>query len=436
MATKHSILDTLGCALAGTACHEVRAITAMVAEWGGKPCSTLIGYGGLKVPPVGAVLGNCSAIHQYDFDDVHDLAPCHPTATSLMPALATAESRGGISGADLITAVACGSDITARVSKAILGTAHDHPWFRAPVVGLFGATVAAAKILGASRDQYLEALGLALPMVGGTFASLQHSGSSVRSIRDGLAFRNGVLAAELAMRGLRGDREVFDGPIGFYQSFYRGDYIRGELEADLGTRWETSRISLKPWPSIRHLHCSITATLQIIEAHDLAFDDIAEVTVDVGRINRNRFSDVPLGSIPSHRIDLLGNLRFAVAAAIYHRDLPLRLYRDTAMADALIVTALPRVNARYNKELDGNWTFEPAHVEIRTNNGQTFAADCRLALGHPENPMSEALKIAKFMQCAAAAARPLTETQSRQIISVVQNLESLRDVAELTRLLG
>ena len=207
-AVKISILDMLGCILAGTSADDVATIASMVQGWGGAPTCTVLGSGGLRLPPMSAAFINGSAIHQHDFDDVHDAVTCHPTASAFVSALAAAEEAKGVSGRDLILAVALGSDLTCRVSRAIVG-AHGHPWYRAPVVGMFGATAAAAKIFGASADQHVQAFGLALPQIGGTYASLHHSGSSVRSIRDGLAYRNGLLAAQMAMRGIKGDPEVF-----------------------------------------------------------------------------------------------------------------------------------------------------------------------------------------------------------------------------------
>ncbi len=432
-AVKASILDTLGCVLAGTACEEVVAIRKVVAGWGGVTGSTIIGSGGLKVPAAGAVLANGAAIHQFDFDDTHDRAVMHPTSASLMPALAVAEGKGGVSGKAIITAVALGNDLSSRVGLATRGRMWDHPWFRAPVIGLFGATAAAAKVMGANADQHLNALGLTLPQVSGTWASLHHKGSSVRSIRDGLAYRNGVLAAELAMAGLRGDREVFDGPYGFYQAFFRGDYERNELLEGLGRRYEAERISLKPWPCIRHLHTAMTAVLGMIVEHDIAFDRIAEVMLSVGQVNRDRCRPVALGSSPENHIDLAGNMRFAVAAAIRHRGIPLALYHSTEAADDVIAHAMPKVRWQYDAALDGH-TFEPSVVEVVTVSGQRFSTRCDVALGHPENPMTLEQRIAKFVDCAAAAAQPLERQDALKIVDAVAGLERMDNIQLLMEL--
>ena len=432
-ATKAAILDTLGCLLAGTGTDEANAVASLVAERGGRASSTVFGRA-LKVPAESAVLANAAAIHQYDFDDTHDIAVCHPTSASLIPALALAEQVGGVTGKDLIAAVALANDVTSRVALAINGRLTDYVWFRAPVVGAFGATAAAGCVLRATAEQHANAFGLMLPMIGGTLSSLQHGGSSVRAIRDGLAYRNAVLAAELAVRGVRGDRRVMEGPFGFYNAFFRGEYDRDQLIGGLGERYETTNVSLKPWPAIRHLHRTLSCVADIMAAENLQFDDVRQVNVHVGRINLDRCRPVALGAIPAFRMDLLGNLPFAVGAFILHRGVPLAVYRDTHLADKVIREAMPKVSWVQDVHMDGPWTFEPALVTVTVRSGQTFRRERSVAKGHPSDPLSKAEREAKFRDCAAAAARPLDGKRSAQVIATVEGLENLTDVAELAAL--
>ena len=359
----------------------------------------------------------------------------HPSSASVVPALAVAEECGGVSGQVIIAAVALANDIASRIGLATRGRMWDHPWFRAPVIGLFGATAASAKIMGASAEQHLHALGLTLPQAGGTWASLHHKGSSVRSIRDGLAYRNGVLAAELAMQGIRGDGEVFDGPYGFYHAFFRGDYDRGELLNDLGGRYETERVSLKPWPCIRHLHTMLTAVLGVMQAQQLSFEDISQVMLNVGQVNLDRCRPVALGSIPAHHIDVASNMHFAAAAAILHRGIPLSLYRDTRLADEVVLSAMPKIAWKYDPGLDGH-TFEPARVEIISTKGHHYNAGCEVALGHPDNPMTLAQQVEKFVDCAAAAANPVARNKALEMVDAVMHLEDCADVGSIMRLLA
>jgi 2-methylcitrate dehydratase PrpD len=435
-ATKASILDTIGCAIAGGSGPDVAAIRALVGAWGGAAASTVVGGGGLKVPAYGAVLANAALVHQDDFDDTYDPSPCHPSSSTLMTALAVAEEAGGATGKDIITAVALGNDLMCRIAQAIGGRMDAYPWFRAPVIGIFGATAAAAKMMGVDAGQHLNAMGLTLPQIGGTWASVHHPGSSVRAIRDGLSCKNAVLAAELAMRGVRGDAEVLDGPFGFYHAYFRGEYTRDALLDGLGETWLSDRISLKPWPSCRHLHGTLTSVIALMEQHDLAFTDIEQVTVHVGDINRDRAKPVSTGMIPAQRIDLLCNLPFAVGAAILHRGLPLQLYRDPALADAVVRDAVPKVSWVHDARQNGAWSLEPGLVDIRTTSGAVLSHHAPLALGHPDHRMTEARLLAKFMDCLSAGAAPIPEAHGQLIADLVLGLEEAPEIGTLMSLLA
>ena len=120
-AVKVSILDMLGCILAGTSSSDVITIASMVQDWQGAPVCTVIGSGGLRLPPINATLINGAAVHQHDFDDVHDTVTCHPTASTLVPALAAAEQMKRVSGRDLILAVLIHPPARRLLVRRVLG---------------------------------------------------------------------------------------------------------------------------------------------------------------------------------------------------------------------------------------------------------------------------------------------------------------------------
>lgn len=433
---KASILDTLACSLLGSGNAELQPIRDYVMRSGGAGPCTLLGTGMGRAGAEGAVLHNCAGVHQFDFDDTFDLAPCHPGSASVLPSLALAEMAGPVSGKEWITAVALANELTCRLSLSIRGKVHDYPWFRAPIVGIFGATAAASRILGCDAGQHLQALGLTLPMVGGTFASLEHPGSDVRSVRDGIAYRNGVVAAQLARHGLRGDQQVFDGPFGFFHAFFHGEYAPQALTQDLGRVHHAARVSLKPWPSIRHVHTALTAVHDILHQHALAEGDIARVLLRVGATTRQRCGPVARGGLPGTRMDLLGNLPFAVANMISHGDMPLDVYRDNARADKVIDVLERKVAWEFDDGATGTRTFERSHVEITTVAGAVHVAECADALGHPDNPMSTQQRHEKFARCARSAFHPIDDARIGRAIARIEELENVPDISDIARLLA
>lgn len=434
-AAKAAIVDTLACIIAGTDGEEWSRVVSLVSDWGGKPLSTVVGAG-LKTTPDYAVLANGSAVRQYDFDDTHDEAVCHPTPASLIPALAIAEATGGVSGKELVAAVALSNDLSCRIALAITGRLTDYPWFRASIVGIFGAAAASAKILRADAERHYNALGLALPQASGSMASLNDPGSSVRAIRDGLCYRGGILAASLAARGVRGDRRAFDGPYGLFHAYFRGEYDRDVLVDDLGVRYETTKVSLKPWPSARHFHGALTAILGVMDEHALTFEDIDHVMLHVGDVNLDRCRPVSTGLVPHSRIDLLCNFRFAAASALRHRGLPLKLFCDGTLADDVVLNAVPKVKWIFNERQNGSWSIEPGLVDLVLTDGRTLSSAVKFALGHPSNPMTKAQRLQKLIDCAGVAARPLDAPAANRIFDMVEDIESLDDVGELIRLVA
>jgi len=435
-AAKLSILDSLGCALLGAGNREITPFDDYARAAAAGATSTLLGSGGQRAMAEHAVLRNCAAMHQYDFDDTFDIAPCHPGSASVLASLALAEARGGVSGRDWIVAVALANELTCRLSLAIRGKAHDYPWFRAPIVGIFGSTAAAARILGCDADAHLQALGLTLPTVAGTWASLEHPGSDVRSVRDGIAYRNGVLAAQLARNGLRGDQQVFDGPFGFFQAYFNGDTERGVMTEGLGEHYHAAEVSQKPWPSIRHVHTALTATYDLLRSAGLTEPAIAKVRVYVGDITRQRCITVPRGGLPGTRMDLLGCLPYAVANMVTHGAMPLAAYRDNAVAERVFETLERKVEWVYDASLTGRRTFERSVVEIEAADGSVHRMESSVARGHPDNPMTDAERHEKFAACARLAPHPPDAARIAQAIALIDALESVTDVAEVARLLA
>jgi 2-methylcitrate dehydratase PrpD len=427
--TTLSILDTIGCMLAGSGTEDARAVHRLVARWGGAAESTVLVHGD-RVPAYAAVFANASMVHQHDFDDTHDTAVCHPTGAGLTAALAAAELRGGVSGRELVTAVALGVDLASRLALAIEGTLWEFPWLRSQVVGVFGAALAAGKILELDARGLHDALGLALTQAAGTLECLRSDRSAVRGLRDGFAYKDGMLAALLAAEGVRGDEGVFEGEYGFFNAYLRGAYDRERLVGGLGERWEGLNVSLKPWPSCRHTHATLTALFELVGEDGLDASEVEEIVVHVGDGNL-KISEPPAERFEG-RMALLCNIPFAVAAGATFGGLPLSAFSAEGLAAT--VPMLARVRTEHDPAQNRHGTIEPGRVRVRFRGGEEREAEADRALGHPDNPMSPQQVADKVRSCAAAAAQPLPSDAVERLLERALALETLTDAGELARL--
>src|SRR5258707_12219801 len=127
------VLDSLGVGIAGSSVDGADGLFRVAAGWGA-PAVPVWGRAARLSAPAGAFL-NGWQIHTQEYDCLHEGAVVHAMATVLPAALAAAEMRGGVSGAELITAVAVGADIAAGLGLAARSGLR---FFRPGTAGGFG----------------------------------------------------------------------------------------------------------------------------------------------------------------------------------------------------------------------------------------------------------------------------------------------------------
>src|ERR1700740_323757 len=155
---RRDVLDTFGCMLGGSGSPGIDELFAVISRWGGREESRVL-LRGSRLPAPQAALLNASMGHALDFDDTLDTGgSIHPGVSVLGAVLAVCDSLGGVSGRDLLLAVALGLDVSCRIA---LASTFDRGWHRTAAIGVFGAAAAAGKLLGLDEEQMLGALGIA-----------------------------------------------------------------------------------------------------------------------------------------------------------------------------------------------------------------------------------------------------------------------------------
>ena len=241
--TKKFILDTLATMIAGSSAPGCKSVVDLVKDWGGKEESTIMMYGG-KVISENAALVNSMMAHAIDFDDTHDVAILHANASVLPAALAMAERKGGITGRDLIAAVATGVDLMCRLGLGVIGQLS---WHFSSTIGYFAATIATGKILGLDEDKLLHAMGIAYSQCAGNVQCIVDGGLTKR-LQPAFAARASILSSILAQNGITAARNIFEGQYGFFPLYHGGKYDRKRIIKNLGTEFEGKNLSVKLYP--------------------------------------------------------------------------------------------------------------------------------------------------------------------------------------------
>jgi aconitate decarboxylase len=292
---KYLILDGFACGLVGA--H---------LPWSEKACNAIIDLESAgdadvigwdrKTGPMSAALLNSSFIQGFELDDWHSEAPLHSNSI-LLPALLAAAQHVGIkdekpiSGADFLLATIVGYEVGPRVGLGLWGT-HilTTGWHSGAVFGPPAAAAAVGRLLNLNADQIEDAFGIACTQACGLMSA--QFGSEVKRMQHGFAARNGLLAAFLAKGGYIGIKKVFEQEYGgFLKQFSAGNgktpqYLPEEIAKELGTKWQTHGIRVKPYSSMAGTHPTVDCVRGLQEQYPEKMKnnlgDVKKITITLG----------------------------------------------------------------------------------------------------------------------------------------------------------
>lgn len=315
-AVEARIVDVVGCALGGFGADGNMAIRELVGSWGGTPEATVLGTT-TRLPAVHAAMVNAIAARSYDFEVMSvligdRLIPSHHAATTVMTALALAEANQS-SGQDFVTAIAVGDDLSARLLAAS-GLDFTQGWDGSAVYSAPGAALIAAKLLGFSREQALNAVSLAIAQISHTIEDLYDGGTSFK-LGQGTAARNAILAAGLAARGWTGMKDALGGRYGFFRQYTAGCADRQILTSDLG-RTFYGEAYFKPYPSCMATHVALECALGLREKSPVDPAGISAVTVRMPAPRLDNFCGKPFEAREFPHCDAIFSYRYPVALAL------------------------------------------------------------------------------------------------------------------------
>ena len=389
-ALQRLLVDALSIASAGGQAEGVRETITALTELG--EGEVPVPWTNLRLSAPQAGLALSALIHAWDFDDTHDEAVVHTSAVALPAALAVG-LREGRSGADVLDGFVVGVQVLPGLSRLV---GPQHGMIRTAGLGALAAAAAAGRTLGLTAGQLGHAVALALPAAGSRHSRQVVADSATnKRLQPGLAVQAGITAAYLAKAGVQGPVGWLDGEYGI------GRLANGDrsLEVLLAPGWEGARLSLKPYPACRYTHSAITATsraLAILPAGSVV--DRADVHVPSGpgyaMVSR------PFARRGAPIVDAQFSIPWLVAAHVVTGQLDLRTVAGPDLLDPEVESMAARVVVHQDQPETSEMV--PATVELHTTGGATYSGTAPM-LGSPDEPMDEALLVAKAAGCFAVA---------------------------------
>ena len=246
----------------------------------------------------------------------------------------------------------------------------------------------------------------------------------------GYAAMNGLVAACMAREGFRGAREAIEGRAGFLQA-YAPNANPALAAADLGERWETLRIAIKPYPSCRYSHAPVDALIALRDEHDIDWHDVESVEIGLPRTGWDIIGDPDEEKQrPTSYVDGQFSMPFCAAVALRDGALTWDSYAthvgnpDTLGLCRRIRTVVDdRAEADFPEQMSG-------HAKVVTARG-TFERYVRIPKGEPENFLTREELKAKF---DALVAPYMGANRRDALAQAMLAIEEAEDVAEILRM--
>src|SRR6266700_1958584 len=307
-----------------------QALALMQEEEGGGGGVATVLCNGSKLTKAGAAFVNTETIFAGGKWDTFRMLT-HP-GTAILPAALVAAEMSGASGQEFLTAVAAAYEVMERMAAEFIPMVMSRGFHAGPVFGIFGAAIAAAKLGGLDENQIDGAIAQCVNLAAGNLEGIRSGG---RSLREGGAVRNALLAVALARHGTPGGETTLEGEAGFYHS-YAGN-CRGELRysftgdnrADLakiteglGRDWIFLETLYRIYSTAGYNIAHIDVTAALCAEHGITHDQIDRIEAVVNWLE----TEYPSPLFPSRGIENppgVGSTQYFTAYGAVARSYPL-----------------------------------------------------------------------------------------------------------------
>lgn len=419
-------LDAIGCALGAMDAAPLKALHAHLDDFGGNPLASLIGGG--KTSPILAAFYNSTLERYLDFMDsfIAKHETCHP-ADNVMSVLAATEYSKR-TGKDFLTALAVAYQVQCRLSEVAPARpkGFDHT-----VQGAYAVAAGVAKALGLDEAGVSNALAIS----GASYEGLRVTRSGNLSNWKGLAYPNiaygATDAAFLAMRGITGPMEVFEGKGGLM------DAITGKFELD----WSKEnaemvlKTNIKKYNAEFHAQTAMEATLDLREQEHINAAEIKSVSLAIFDVAYNIIGGGNDGNKQHVKTkeEADHSLPYMVAVALLDGAVTPAQYEAKRILKQDVQDLMQKVTIVSDKAMSERFPAEmPCRLEIELNSGRKLTMEKHDYEGFYTRRMSWDMVVSKFKSIACPYA---SELQCAAIVDAVAHLET-NGITHLTSVLN
>ena len=423
---KIRLLDSIGCAIGALEGPPIRRIKNQTLDFGGNPHSTLLA--GNKTAPDRAAFYNSSLVRYLDFNDSY-LAKgetCHPSDN--IGSILAAGEYNDIDGETFLTSLAIAYQVQCRLSDL---APVRHKGFDHTVQGAYASAAGTAYALGLDQEKTANAIAIAAT----AYNALRVTRTGNLSNWKGLAFPStgwtSTHSAFLAMRGVTGPEEVFEGNKGFKDSI-AGDFNINWSKEDLE---RVNKTIIKKYNAEIHSQATLEGLIEMREENSFNCEDIEKIVLNTFDVAYHIIGGGEEGGKKNIRLkeEADHSLPYMMAAALLDGNVLPQQYEQERILKDDIQSLLKKIEVYEKKEYSDRFPNEEAcDITIHFKNGEKITKSKCDYEGFHSRPASWDFICQKFNNLS----KNYTDEKLRnEIILMIQNFEN-HSVKELMTLLS
>jgi 2-methylcitrate dehydratase len=422
---KRLLVDTLGCAVGGFSGEPSAVARALADTVSSRQPATVLGSGRETSPDL-ATFANGVMIRYLDFNDGYTSKESGHPSDAIAAVLSPAEVAHG-DGKSVITATVLAYEVFCRLCDAasVRARGFDHVTW-----GVIASTLGAAKAMGLSRDQMIQALNLS---VAANIALYQTRIGDV-SLWKGCAFanasRNAVFAVLLAGRGLTGPSPIFEGKGGFFNAV-SGEPFALEPFGGHGRSFKILDSTIKRFPLGLYSQTVVEAALQVRQQLPRV-EDIQAVNIQTLQTAVNIMAGDPEKWHPANRETADHSMPYTAAVALMYGTVEPRHFGAEYWRDPRLLELVQKVKVGVSEEANRRAPEAMLSiVEVVTSRGERFTAAVPYHRGHFKNPMTDQEVEAKFRALAQDVLMP---AQADALLERLWNVDQVKDIGQVIKM--
>jgi len=411
-----TLLNYVGCAVGGSNHETVDIAVAALSPFSGPAQASVLGRKE-RLDILHASLMNGISSHVLDYDDTHLRTIIHPGGPVISAILALSETRP-ISGADFVNALVVGVEAECRIGNAVYPEHYNTGWHITGTTGVFGAAAAAGKLMGLNEQQMLWALGLASTQPVG----LQEMfGTMTKSFHPGRAAQNGLTSALMAARNYTSSTQSLEARYG-WANVLSTAHKYGEITENLGSTYEISVNSYKPFACGVVMHPTIDGCIQLRNEHKLTASVIDRIDLRVHPL----VLELTGKKTPATGLEGKFSIYHAAAAAIVEGEGGVAQFSDRAVRLPEVIALRDRVSTTVDPAIHE----DQVRIAVVLRDGRRLEKFVEHAVGSVDHPMTDKDLEGKFEGLAAGI---LPRDRVRRLMDLCWQIESTADAASIAR---